>query len=648
MKKLIIYVALTVTLISMYSCSKEDSINPDKRDPKVILFMGEDAANQTKTTLEGFVTKWIADRDSIGIFSDEACLNQLQISGVNNFPMCSKTSEKRSPFYGIGGEIYWGTSSTHNFYAYYPYQSGVFTSGEVPVTLPMYQVQRGCTNSHIGDLDVLIATPKSVTTPQTEGEQTSVNFSFNHLYTILEFQIKLTTGTAKLGGIEITADTGNLSLTSGTIDIKQTHPGLGNPYQLNNVSGNNRVNLEIKGECIITSDYQTTASAYMVILPGDLSGSENIEIKITTDKGVMRVKKNGINFKRGSMYKVQVSDPEIVITPLDLSSYPSNCYMVQPNHSYTIRGDVRGNGVVPQGTYAPTYQSSLSPVSLRVIWESNRDVILSSPVLTGSSITFSTGRSYGNALIAAFDGENGEGNILWSWHIWSISGGAVFQADSKDMMPYNLGAMNNVVGDLSSLGLLYQWGRKDPLLNAVDWGSDIPMQHYGDNFANQYTAESLSAPGNITQSIQNPFSFLEPHIHNATSDWYITSLETSHNEQNYSSLWSKDLKTMFDPCPFGWRVPPSSVWLEDLEMWGVYNNRGRVYLPTGSWYPASGIIATTGSIGSSGIFGSYWTCEAPYTLGSPHKAVVLIFTDIGVSITEDARGTASSVRCVKN
>lgn len=642
MKKIIYLLLIISELIAIVSCEKDVNKKRDIYNGKIILINGQDSYSETKTSIDGFSVNWIATEDTIGVYCEQAKLATGGEQGVTNFSMYAKTSAKSSPF---EGNLFWGSEETHNFYSYYPYKSGLHPITSVPVDLSQYQTQIGTTNNHLGKLDFMIATPKTNISPGVQDELSTVDFSFNHLFTFLEFKIVLSDGTAKLGGIEMTSSSGSLSLNSASVDITQATPASGIPYTLTNVTASNKVSLSILGDCVLTNNIETTASAYMVVLPGDFSGTSNMEIKIMTNRGLMRVIKNGINFRRGAKYIVQITNPELVSTPSDLTSGPANCYMTETNQTYYIRGDIRGNGVQPVGEFAPTFTTSITPVSLKVIWESNRDVITSNPIINGSTICFATGSAYGNALIAAYDGVNGTGNILWSWHIWSIPGGPVFDDDSDNMMPYNLGAYNNIVGDFGSLGLLYQWGRKDPMPNAVGWGSNTELQTYGDNYSEIYTIEKTSQPGNILLAVQNPFSFITPAAINNSFDWYITL--TGYNEQYYSNLWNSTSKSMFDPCPYGWKVPPSTVWLFNEEFWGNLLDYGSVYTPTGSWYPAAGQIDVTGLVGGSGDWGGYWTTDAPYEYDLKNRVVVMFSSGIKTNKYSVGRANAFSVRCVK-
>ena len=161
----------------------------------------------------------------------------------------------------------------------------------------------------------------------------------------------------------------------------------------------------------------------------------------------------------------------------------------------------------------------------------------------------------GNAILAAIDEA---GNALWSWHIWvpktaitTDSYGDIFGSPAMDR---DLGALIPVTAgeaavDATSYGLSYQWGRKDPFPGPQALKSSKPATVAG--------KASEVAPGKITleESIANPT--LLGHENNL--NWLVKADNT---------LWSNDEKTMYDPCPAGYRVPKRDgtkpFWSSDL------------------------------------------------------------------------------------
>ena len=155
----------------------------------------------------------------------------------------------------------------------------------------------------------------------------------------------------------------------------------------------------------------------------------------------------------------------------DLSENGSaNCYIVSSAGEYTFKA-VKGISTDSVGQIDSVY----------VLWETygtdyapRKKDLISEVWLDGNSITFKTAESFrkGNALIAA---ANSEGTIVWSWHIWMTDKPEdhVYNNEAGIMMDRNLGAISATKGDVGALGLLYQWGRKDPFLNSSSTTENI-------------------------------------------------------------------------------------------------------------------------------------------------------------------------------
>lgn len=157
----------------------------------------------------------------------------------------------------------------------------------------------------------------------------------------------------------------------------------------------------------------------------------------------------------------------------------------------------------------------------------------------------------GNAVIAA---KNAVGTILWSWHIWvpaseiTSNDYGIYKAD-KVMQDRNLGALSVAVAstteniDVTSIGLVYQWGRKDPFLalDKIEEGKYRSWAAYSGT--DSFTAEERVL--SLDESIQNPTLFAKG----------ITT------NPNWLSPYDKELwgdsgsKAKYDPCPPGYRVP---------------------------------------------------------------------------------------------
>lgn len=337
----------------------------------------------------------------------------------------------------------------------------------------------------------------------------------------------------------------------------------------------------------------------------------------------------------------------------DLSSSASaNCYIVSSEGCYKFK-TVQGNS-----------RSSVGEVvSAAVIWETfgtdvtpERQDLIAGVCHENGYIGFqTTGFKEGNALIAAKDAK---GNILWSWHIWLTDEEPQAQTYDKGagvMMDRNLGATSAASGEVGALGLLYQWGRKDPFM-----GSNKIRSSSGDfNLAKSthgWPAPVASDPttGTIEYATAHPTTFiLFAEDETAHSDWFYTGCSVTDNTRWATS--SKG-KTIYDPCPAGWRVPTggeNGIWAKALGSSSNYEERyygngihfaGKYGADHGIWYPAAGYNYSGSFVSQAGNCGYYWSASQT----SRGAGYAMVFDSNGI---QPARSfdlaAALSVRCYR-
>ncbi|TWP28636.1 T9SS type A sorting domain-containing protein, partial [Apibacter muscae] len=246
----------------------------------------------------------------------------------------------------------------------------------------------------------------------------------------------------------------------------------------------------------------------------------------------------------------------------------------------------------------------------------------------------------GNAVIAFHVGNTGNPSIdpiYWSWHVWitddptkdnytydsAISPlNGISDSGSHNIntfMDRNLGALSNsFLGNEwnKSGGLMYQWGRKDPFPSFLYRGGSeaIVSSMFGELRAgNSRNKLNIDRPSkyiedNISLSIQNPLKIFkvprEEHTHpitgtkrtmpNPGTSWFASNAGQLINGKAFD-LWGDNKgnlaspstmymvqqpKSVYDPCPVGWRVPSfgssTSQWIVSSP-WGVrpdYVNTG--------------------------------------------------------------------------
>ena len=217
------------------------------------------------------------------------------------------------------------------------------------------------------------------------------------------------------------------------------------------------------------------------------------------------------------------------------------------------------------------------------------------------------------------------------------------------MMDRNLGATSATPGDVGALGLLYQWGRKDPFLGSSSISSSTTAKS---TISWPSAVSSTSSTGTVSYVTANPTTFVTADS-SSDYDWHYSSRD--------NTLWttSDKTKSIYDPCPAGWRVPDggsSGVWSTALgsssSYTGTYNstNEGMNFSSKfGSastiWYPASGFRDyDDGGLSNVGYSGHYWSAS-PDSL----YAYYLYFYDPGNvdPSTYNYRSRGYSVRCLQ-
>lgn len=354
-------------------------------------------------------------------------------------------------------------------------------------------------------------------------------------------------------------------------------------------------------------------------------------------------------------FKTQEFSPTVPSGYENLSkSYGANCYIISRSGSYCLPA-VRGNNANSSTEWLGNTKS------VKVLWESfgtyktpSPGDLVKSVCYEDGYIAFQTAADFkeGNAVIAAMDIE---GTIIWSWHLWftDMPKEQLYFNNAGVMMDRNLGATSAAPGDIAALGLLYQWGRKDPFLNSMVISSDENL------FNTPFSRSTLAWPdpveasyetGKVEFAVANPTTLIIPVDYSA-NDWCYS---------NRSNLLWGTRKTTYDPCPEGWKVPeggPSGVWakalgvtsyfidekLFDQSMRGI-DFSGKLGNDSPIWYPAAGCLDYK-SVSGSGFSGQYWSVS---TLGDEsmkfffHYNGGMIFTSY-----ENPRSQGFSVRCTK-
>ena len=210
-------------------------------------------------------------------------------------------------------------------------------------------------------------------------------------------------------------------------------------------------------------------------------------------------------------------------------------------------------------------------------------------------------------------------------------------------MDRNLGATSATPGDVGALGLLYQWGRKDPFLGSSSISSSTIAKS---TIPWPSPVSSDSSSGTVSYVVANPMTF----VYGTSStyfDWHFSSRD--------NTLWttSDKEKSIYDPCPAGWRVPDggsSGVWSKAGFADTTYDSTNEgisfsISSPSTTWYPASGYRNRyDGGLSSVGFYGYYWSASP-----GGDDAYFLYFAGNGIVDPSggSSRADGYSVRCLQ-
>ena len=332
---------------------------------------------------------------------------------------------------------------------------------------------------------------------------------------------------------------------------------------------------------------------------------------------------------------------------------------------YSFDATVQGNGCATLGiTPQP-----LSGAYARLIWESGTQAnsIIASLSYDGRRISFRTGSRQGNALIGLFDAW---GNCIWSWHIWVTSydpdSSAQTYASGAVFMDRNLGAIGTDYTQSTACGLYYQWGRKDPFPYPASFSSNRPAPFvYHDRFRYEVIHPENSDPADVMTvdwAVKNPTSFIykaDYDVEEPEEDVLDWLLQPHHNLWGNTTRQGTDIsevcrKTIYDPCPPGWRVPDACDFegIEPVRKLLPYYVE-IIYDDTRTArYPAGGTLCGD-NYSDVGAYGQVYT-NTPYFWNFDKGPVffdgvsctsIYLMTDMRT--TKEFRYQANAVRCIR-
>lgn len=613
------YYAYYIKQAGKYTFGEVREFSTQMVEPRVTI----DAITQTTATFSGHVE--FSENDAqieVGILYVLNKVNNLNVSTADAY---------RHPFaINSNGDFVSTITNLHNealhSYRLYTCQNGVYNYGEIenfttaniPINLIIDNITQTCATfsgeakftepnadieigiefqpGNISDLNIGENSYRRILNFDSEGEflcdVKNLKYETSYVYRYYIYQkgryIYGPTGTFTTHQIPVSAYVSETTIEKTIIkgNVKFSEPDNGIEIGILYTDGFNY------GFDMSVAEYIGHKTIYL-----DAEGNFSVylyDLKIQTNYAFRYYIKQHNSYKYGEIMNFTTpNEPENII---DLSSSASaNCYIVSSPGKYKIR-TVMGNSAY-----------SVPAESVGILWKSYGSTelpgsqdLLSIIGLSSSHILFNVPDDYkeGNALIAVRDRQN---NIRWSWHIWLTDQPEehVYPERTGVFMDRNLGATTAIPGDYGALGLLYQWGRKDPFLGSASITKAVEPASTG-----MFTTVNYSESTGVDFTIENPKTFIK--------GW---------QPANYD-LW-KSNKSIYDPCPPGWCILGDSshtgweplfesnhnmdnyVYTSKLAMnlcnyWDVNYN---------VWYPFSGYRNNDGELYYVGESATYWSCR---------------------------------------
>lgn len=358
----------------------------------------------------------------------------------------------------------------------------------------------------------------------------------------------------------------------------------------------------------------------------------------------------------------------------------ANCYIAEPGNTVVFDAQFKGNS---------TTEAIGEIASAKLVWQDTKDLVQGLYYVgSDKKIVVITGQGIsGNAVVAAC---NAAGDILWSWHLWIADydpAASLFTTPANasgttwTFMDRNIGALNKTPGSIDCYGMLYQWGRKDPFTSAKsfteqneDYSYKVDAERTVYTIDNQElpSTRTLAAPhGTIEKSIRNPhiFYIMVQKSTGEVDDYGNEILEDDYRTRDWVDVSNDDYwggvsggKTIYDPCPAGYKVPTCDAagntpyaWMVHANMTWDEINKGATQ--DGQWFPTLGVRVFTAG-------GHTYPEGTPYAgmwIGTAGKASADLeqFPNLYgqymfiqknkrmYKVTKDFRAQGMSVRCVK-
>lgn len=366
------------------------------------------------------------------------------------------------------------------------------------------------------------------------------------------------------------------SITSATLSSKADV--LAGAYKLDLSSGEMTLEDTSATELTVSGSINIKDTTNLLFALPPLTFTDSLYLKLETEgrEGTCRIAAKDASIKSGEVLELVLDD----IAWVTKTGYygTANCIVVKPGTT-SVTVDCAPYYTTSKNYYYENHPDAgaTQPLSAKMLWNDvSTDFVTGVTVSEdGKTFTATLNGEAGNAVIAIYDkadpDESGA-KILWSFHLWVTEIRENDLGNGFTVLDRNIGATSTTPGDANSIGLLYQWGRKDPFVSTGTYGVNSNKTMYTTTGKKSVaTVKGGSTSGTVNYSIQHPDQFIMySRSKSGTSsgktyyayDWLNFADDALWgNPQGYKIPDASTLrKSIYDPSPAGYMVPPMDTW----------------------------------------------------------------------------------------
>lgn len=329
----------------------------------------------------------------------------------------------------------------------------------------------------------------------------------------------------------------------------------------------------------------------------------------------------------------------------------SNCYIINPSTQQGITrkykipvgrvDDYWGSSALGYGNNTGFTLSASNPWTVSLLWQDTIALVQSSSTTNISfSKTSGTGKNdyfeinvpssakHGNFVVKIVNSNNPT-VTLWSWHFWVTDynpyyAGTFTTGEIDKSYPVTSGSVQRYAGgvwasggelqnsyildrdignlstthtpSLTSRGVMYyQFGRKDP------FPSDVPLYNIS---GTAVVISKTNSTSTMKNSVNNPTSFYRAP--SQKGDWCSEVLGNSIIWNDVNAISSSITKSIFDPSPWGFRLPKQNVYSNFNSTNFISSGSYRTYNSFAKYYMDGYRVYTSGNISGSSSNGRLW------------------------------------------